>query len=290
MKFAHLTSRLAAGGVATVLATAGLVGATGSSASAAVVSTTYTCSAAGNSFQVPVTVDIALLPATAPAGFPVPAGLLGFNSTVTVPATLQGALDLLTATGAKSDDFGTSFGDQVAKAPVKWDTKTPGATPADPTVYSGKGANGAFTLPKAGTYAVNMPKQFTVAATKADGSTAITATCTSATPSQIGTIVLSKQASKVKAKAPKSAKAGAVVSVKGKVTNEYVKTGGPEATGKILIKDGKKTVGKGKLKKGKFVVKVKGLAVGSHKLTVSYKGDSFTDKGESKVLKLNVTK
>ena len=37
-------------------------------------------------------------------------------------------------------------------------------------------------------------------------------------------------------------------------------------------------------------MKVKGLAVGSHSLTVSYKGDGFTDKGVSKKLKLNVVK
>ena len=98
-----------------------------------------------------------------------------------------------------------------------------------------------------------------------------------------------EQKATVKAKAtPASAKKGAVVTVKGKVTNEFVKTGGPEATGKVIIKDGKKTVGTGKLKKGKFTVKLNGLAVGSHTLTVLYKGDSYTDKGVSKELKVTV--
>ncbi|MDQ1536981.1 MAG: hypothetical protein QOE58_1374 [Actinomycetota bacterium] len=288
MKFARLTSRLAVGGVTAALATAGLVGATSTSALAAPVSTTYTCSAAGSSFAVPVTVDIALLPSTAPAGFPVPAGLLSFNSTATIPGSVQPILDSLSVTGGKSTDFGTAFGDTVAPAPVSW-TKPAAADGSGNWVYTGKGANGAFILPKAGTYSVNMPKAFNLQATRADGSTAITAACTSAAPAQIGTIVLSKQASKVKAKAPHSVKKGSVVSVKGKVTNDYVKSGGPEATGKILVKDGKKTVGKGKLKKGKFVVKLKGLAVGSHSLTVSYKGDAFTDKGVSKAFKVNVT-
>ena len=190
-------------------------------------------------------------------------------------------------TGGKSDDFGTAFGDTVATAPVAW-TKPAAADGAGNWVYTGKGANGAFALPKAGTYAVSMPKTFTLVATKADGSTAVTATCTNAAPAKIGTIVLSKQASKVKAKAPKSAKKGAVVSVKGKVTNEFVKDRRPGPTGKVIVKDGKKKVGTAKLKKGKFVVKVKGLAVGSHTLTVSYKGDGYTDKGESKTLKITV--
>ena len=159
MKFAHLTSRLAVGGVATALATAGLVGATGTSASAAPVSTTYSCTAAGQTFSVPVSVDIALLPASAPAGFPVPAGLLGFNSTATIPGPVQALLDGLGTTGGKSDDFGTAFGDTVAKAPVAW-TKPAAADGSGNWVYTGKGANGAFTLPKAGSYAVGMPKQF----------------------------------------------------------------------------------------------------------------------------------
>ena len=75
-----------------------------------------------------------------------------------------------------------------------------------------------------------------------------------------------------------------------KVTNDYVKTGGPAATGKVIIKDGKKTVGKGKLKNGKVNIKVKGLKVGSHKLVVQYKGDDFTDKSKSKPVKVSVKK
>ena len=56
----------------------------------------------------------------------------------------------------------------------------------------------------------------------------------------------------------------------------------------MIIKDGKKKVGTGKIKKGKFVVKLKGLTVGSHTLTVLYKGDDYTDKGVSKALKVTV--
>lgn len=288
MNLAKFATRVAVGGVATALATAGMVGVTSTSASAAPVSTTYNCTAAGQTFPVPVSVDIALLPSTAPAGFPVPAGLLSFNSTLSVPDAVQQLLNgAVNNTGGKSDDFGTAFGSTVAKAPVAW-TKPAAATNGF-WVYTGKGANGAFTLPKAGSYSVNMPSTFTLVTT--GGTAPVTATCTAAAaPAQIGTIVLSKQASKVKAKAPKSVKKGAVVSVKGKVTNDYVKTGGPEATGKLIIKDGKKTVGKGKLKNGKFVVKVKGLGVGNHKLVVTYKGDDFTDKGKSKTLKVRVTK
>ena len=138
------------------------------------------------------------------------------------------------------------------------------------------------------TYTVSMPKTFHLVTT---GATAIPATCTTASPATIGTLTLSKQVATVKAKAaPKSAKKGVTVTVKGTVTNEYVKIGGPEATGKVIVKDGKKKVGTATLKKGKFIVKLKGLAVGSHTLTVLYKGDGFTDKGTSKALAVNVTK
>jgi hypothetical protein len=290
MNLVKLSSRVAVGGVAAALATAGLVGVTATTASAAPVSTTYACTAAGSTFPVPVTVDIALLPSTAPAGFPVPAGLLSFNTTLTIPGAVQPILDGLTVTGGKSTDFGTSFGDTVAAAPAAW-TKPAAADGSGNWVYTGKGANGAFTLPKAGTYAVNMPKTFTLLATKADGSTAITATCTNATPATIGNITLSKQAAAIKAKAPKSAKAGKAITVKGKITNDYVKTGGPAVTGKVTVLDGKKKVGSAKIKNGKFKISIKkGLTAGSHNLVVTYAGDDFTDKGKSSKLKVTVTK
>ena len=131
MKFANLASRVAVGGVATALATAGLVAATGTTASAAPVSTTYTCTAPiGQTSRSAVTVDIALLPPTAPAGFPVPAGLFGFNSTPTIDnATADRSSTTVGVTGAKSDDFGTAFGDTVAKAPVVWTKPAAAATP-----------------------------------------------------------------------------------------------------------------------------------------------------------------
>ena len=286
MKFANLASRVAVGGVATALATAGLVAATGTTASAAPVSSTYTCVTPIGPITAAVTVDIALLPPTAPAGFPVAAGLFSFKSNLTIDNATAGALAGAGVTGAKSDDFGTAFGDTVAKAPVVW--TGPPTSDATHTTFAGKGANSAFLLPKAGSYTVAMPKTFTLIATNSSGGTVASAACTTTAPATIGNIVLEKQSSKVKANAPKSVKKGAVLSVKGKVTNDYVKTGGPEATGKVIVKDGKKKVGTAKLKKGKFTVKVKGLAVGSHKLTVQYKGDSYTNKGKSKVLKVTV--
>ncbi len=136
-----------------------------------------------------------------------------------------------------------------------------------------------------------MPKTFTLQGTNASGQpvAGITASCTTAAPAQIGSITLEKQSATVKAKAPKSVKKGAVVSVKGKVTNDYSKTRRPggDRQGHDQGRQEEGRQGQDN-KKGKFVIKVKGLAVGSHKLTVSYKGDDFTDKGKSKALKVTV--
>jgi hypothetical protein len=286
MNLARLASRVAVGGTAAALATAGLVGVTSTSASAAPISTTYTCSALGQSFPIPVSVDIAVLPSTAPAGFPVPAGLLSFNSTLSVPDAVQQQLNATNNTGAKSDDFAAAFGTTAAKAPVAW-TK-PAAAVNGVWTYTGKGANAAFLLPAAGTYSVKMPSTFTLVTT--GGTVPVSATCTSAAPSQLGTITLSKQASVTKVKAAKRVKHGAVESVKIKVTNDYSKTGGVVPTGKVTIKDGKKTIAKGKLKNGKVTIKVKSLSVGTHKLVAKYGGDAYTAKSKSKTLKVTVTK
>jgi hypothetical protein len=287
MKFAHLASRVAVGGVSAALATAGLVGVTATSASAAPVVSTYTCTTPFGPVSGTVSVDIALLPATAPAGFPVAAGLFSFKSDLVVSDATAGGLAGAGVTGAKSDDFGTAFGDTVAKAPVVW--SGPPTSAGGFTTFAGKGGNAAFTLPKAGAYTVAMPKTFTLLATNASGATLVTAPCTTAAPATIGSITLEKQNAKVKAKAtPKTAKKGAVVSVKGKVSNDYSKTGGPAVTGKVIVKDGKKKVGTGTIKNGKFTVKLKGLTVGSHTLSVSFKGDDFTNKGVSKDLKVTV--
>lgn len=288
MNLARLASRVAVGGTAAALATAGLVGATGTSASAAPVSSTYTCTTPIGPITAGVTVDIALLPPTAPAGFPVAAGLFSFKSNLTIDNATATTLAGVGVTGAKSDDFGTAFGATVAKAPVVW--SGPPTSDATNTTFAGKGANSAFLLPAAGTYTVAMPKTFTLIATNSSGGTVATAPCTTTAPATIGTITLSKQGSVTKVKAVKKIKHGAVEKAKIKVTNDYSKTGGAVPTGKVTIKDGSKTIGKGKLKNGKVTIKVKSLSVGTHNLVVKYAGDSFTNKSKSKKLKVVVTK
>src|SRR4051794_9277278 len=191
MNLARLASRVAVGGTAAALATAGLVGATGTSASAAPVSSTYTCTSPIGPITAGVTVDIALLPPTAPTGFPVAAGLFSFKSNLTISNATATTLGTFGVTGAKSDDFGTAFGATVAKAPVVW--TGPPTSDGTNTTFAGKGANSAFLLPAAGTYTVAMPKTFTLIATNSSGGTVASAPCTTTAQATIGTITLSKQ-------------------------------------------------------------------------------------------------
>jgi hypothetical protein len=291
MKFARLTSRVVAGGATAALAAAGLVGATTTSAHAVSASTDYSCTIPGNpNSTFAVAVNLPVIPATAPAGFPVPAGLLSFTSTISVPNAVGQGLGMNGVNGAKSDNFTTQFGDIAAPAPVVWSTVTPGATAADPYVFNGKGANGAFALPKAGTYPVAMPKTFTLIPTHDGAALPFTSICTSAAPATLASITLSKQASVTKVKGAKTLKSGGVESLKIKVSNDYSKTGGVLPTGKVVVKDGSKNVGKGKVVDGKATIKVKNLGVGVHNLIVKYAGDDYNVKSKGKKLEVTVTK
>ncbi|UUZ61566.1 Ig-like domain repeat protein [Nocardioides sp. B-3] len=75
-----------------------------------------------------------------------------------------------------------------------------------------------------------------------------------------------KLVEKFKASYPKAA------SYKGKVLVKETSTFAP--TGKIVVKRGKKTVGKGTIKSGKVVLTLKKLKKGKNKLTTTYAGDS----------------
>ncbi|HET8969559.1 MAG TPA: Ig-like domain-containing protein, partial [Candidatus Nanopelagicales bacterium] len=82
--------------------------------------------------------------------------------------------------------------------------------------------------------------------------------------------VVTKASTKIVEKYKASYARGAVV--KNKVLIKESAAG--SATGKVLIKRGSKTVGKGVLQAGKAVIKLKGLKAGMNKLVAIYKGDS----------------
>ncbi|WP_107705304.1 Ig-like domain repeat protein [Nocardioides allogilvus] len=82
----------------------------------------------------------------------------------------------------------------------------------------------------------------------------------------VATKASTKLVEKFKASYPKAA------SYKGKVRVKESASGA--ATGKIIVKLGKKKVGKGTVKAGKVILKLKKLKKGKNKLTATYKGDS----------------
>ena len=60
-------------------------------------------------------------------------------------------------------------------------------------------------------------------------------------------------------------------------------------TGKLIIKDGKKKVGKGKVARtASSRSRSRASRSGNHKLVVDYKGDGYTEKGKSKEVKVTV--
>ncbi len=80
--------------------------------------------------------------ATAPAGFPVPAGLLSFNSTSRSRRRARLRLsDGLGVTGGKSDDFGAALRRHGRQGAGRLEQPA-GRTGPAPAIYSGKGANG----------------------------------------------------------------------------------------------------------------------------------------------------
>lgn len=266
MKLRSITARAAVAGATTALIAGGLVAATNTSAQAADASGDYTCAVPIlGPTTFPMTVSVPLLPPTAPAGFPVDAGLLSYSSTVTVPASAAGPLSSFGVTGGTIDDYTMNVGSLVVNAPGTY-TGTPGEGGA--VVMEGTGANEAFNLPGAGTYTVTLPSAFTFSPTTDSGPLMIggqpvNVACTTDAPGTLGSVTLTKQASSIAAKAAKKHKVNVTV------VNEY---GTP--TGKAVAKVGKKKFTESLNSAGKAVFAFP-KALKGKKALISYKGDSF---------------
>ncbi|SFC01649.1 Ig-like domain (group 3) [Nocardioides terrae] len=273
-----LARPLAASGVAlaAVAATLGAV----APAQAAGISAAYQCV-----FPVvgPQTVTLTVngaLPTTAAAGIPVAAGLLHLPVTATTDISVGLALAGIQANGAEVKDFASTIGNVQVKVPAKFGAPTP--SDASHIQFSGEGINEFFQQPAAGTYAITLPKSFTITPTK-DGAPipGVTAPCTTATPVSLGSIKVDKQLGHVSAKASKKAvkkkKAKLVVSV----ANDWSAKGGVQVGGTVVVKKGKKVVGRATVVNGKATVKLKKLKKGVNKVKVSYLGDAYTGAAKS---------
>lgn len=270
MKLRSMSARVALAGATTALIAGGLVAATNTTATAADASSDYTCAIPilGNQ-TFPLSLNVPLLPPTAPAGFPVDAGLLSYTSAITIPASAAGPLASFGVVGGAIDDFAMNVGSQAVHAPG---TYTADAPAADGSVtMEGAGANEAFSLPAAGTYAVTLPSAFTFTPATADGPLAIggqtvNVACTTANPGTLGNVTLTKQVSSMTAKAKKTATGYTITAL---VKNEYT-----QATGVVTTKLGTKKYS-GKITNGKAVLKLPKTAK-NKKVVLKYAGDDFS--------------
>lgn len=269
MKFRTITTRAAVAGATTALA-AGAFVAVAAPANAATVTDTYTCTMTGvyqGDFAMEVSGDLPVPQYW--AGAAVPAGLVNLTATATVPADAAGLLAGVGVTGAKSDDYALSLGDRPVPIPISGDFVTEGET----TTWEASGTNLDFVTANPGTVDGFLPETFTLLPTKEDGSTFGSLTCvvTDGDPAEIVTdFVLLRQSSATTAKnvTVKKGKA-AIVPVKVESTSLSV----PVTGGKVVAKQGTKTLDTAKVKDGKAKLNLgKKLKVGKHKITVKYLG------------------
>jgi hypothetical protein len=291
MNLRRITARTAVAGISTALAAGALVGVSTTSASAETASSTYTCSAdsVGYKSDFTITVDGGLPVPQYWAGAPVPAGLLTINVSSplsTDDATLLGSLGV---TGAHSDDFALALGTANVPIPVDGNFGTPegGGT----TTWTATGSNLDFTTPKAGLTDVVLPQAFTMVTEQGDNDF-LPLACVIKDGTQPSTLVadfpLAKQSSQTVAPANVKVKKGKAAKFAVKVSSTSL-TGLP-VPGKVVAKEGKKTLDAATLKSGKAALNLgKKLKLGKHKITVTYLGTPSV-KGSSDTVVVKVVR
>ncbi|KQW49398.1 hypothetical protein ASC77_12065 [Nocardioides sp. Root1257] len=282
MNLRHLTARTAIAGVATALAAGALVGVSATAANAVDNTSSYDCTAFGAS-QGTFTLKIStpVIPATATAGQSFPAGLLNLDALVTIPSSTATTLGGAGVNGGRIDDYAGSLGTTTLAAPLVFGAPTPQSDGS--ATMAGTGSVGAFTLPKAGTDKVQLPKSFTFTPTTASGDltvggTPVLVSCTSAAPGDLGTVKVTKGTGTITPKA-KKVKKGYAVTVAVTRSDSKIKP-----TGKVTAKYGSKKVTKA-LKKGKAVLTLPKAAKGK-KVTITYSGDGYVKAGKAVIKKL----
>lgn len=287
MNVLRLSKRLAATGVASALAAGALVAAGATTATAATASTDYTCQVpliGAQTFPVTLTSLPLDLTDTLPAGVSFPAGALdalsssghAMEMTITAPAVVVTTLNNLgTLTGVTSPDLAVPFGASSVPVNNLALAGAPAPNPDGSAVFSLVGTNGAFSAPAAGVYDITLPAAFTFVASTTNATfPQVPVTCASAAPPVLKHMTVTKNASTT------VAKPAVTPFHKGKAAKMKVTVSAPNHTpsGKVVIKQGTKTLGSGMLNSlGKVVINMgRKLTVGKHKVVVSYKGDGYT--------------
>lgn len=279
-------NRVAALGMAGALAL-GTVAAVGAVTPAGAVDTQYNCVTSSGTLPFAVSTNN---PLAGPfvTGEQVPAQPVSIGVTI-----LASILDALRPSFPPSL---TTLSGTIADAPLSVGTQQVMMTGlvAPPTTIppSGQamtlpiaGSTSAFTAPAPGTYPVSLPSTFSF--TPSFLTTPVP--CTSSTGQQValGSMTVTKDTSTTKAtlkNAPIDTSDHAKIAVK-------VRTGqGDPASGKVVAKEGSKTLAKGTLNDyGKKKLTLPLLSKGAHKIVVKYKGNSTTESSK-KAVKFTVTR
>lgn len=286
---------LGASGALVAGATLAMTAATSTSASAATINEDFTYSCVGiepiplPAQSIPIKTRIKL-PNKAAAGAKV--GKRPARLTLTMPDSLRdtvtGVLGAKEAKGSSDDAaMDVKVGKKSRSVPINGLEAPRKPIPTDKTwVIKTKGKLAAFRIPanaKGGSKAkLSMPKTFTVAATlyNADGEpTAAKLECDAPKDRALGTIKVTKARSKLRA----TIKPKRIVAkqTSARVRVKVASTG--KATGKIRVKEGKRTLGTAKLEHGKATVKLKRFAKpGKHKLRITYAGNKSVKASTAK--------
>ncbi len=296
-----LPTRFAATGATAALIAASV--ALAPAATAAVSKTTsYDCGAAG-----PVSVTIAQ--SLISDGMTLSAGMDAPNLPLDISATLSDATTGALRSGGVTEVSGSSSDMVAGIAPAG--STTPIAQvalvgvnfPASPMPDSGAitintvpsdgsqgfpAATDPFNGPPAGSYDVLLPSTFTFNAAMQGGGalpgSPYTCTLGQGEDPKLATLNFAKNPSTVKARvknAPLHRGDRAKLAVRMVAANET-------PSGKVLVKMGRKTIGKGMLgSAGRVTIRLDRMSVGGHKIVIKYRGDGYT-KASRKAMRVVV--
>ena len=263
--------------VATTMSAAVLVVTAPAPASAAPVTTTYSCTFPDlDEVDVPLTVEVTNLPSRIPAGVPVP------DTTWDVRATLR--LDDLTTAYllsysddiiAKVDAFEPLLGDKSAPLHLGSEVEQlPIAEPLDVPMAGGNRELTPKTLEE--DLPLELPETFTLDLYDGDHAPLFSVECEwwDGDLGVIGTLSVVKQTSsmtrKLVAKPVKTTK-------RAKIQVIVQTQAGEGATGEIVATLGDRTLATGQLSDGRVTLKLPRLPAGKHRVRLSYEGSKLVD-------------
>lgn len=283
MKNLSMPARLAATSAATALAAAGLVAAGSTTAHAATVTSTYTCSIPALMYvdDFPVTVTGQLPVPQYYADAPVPAGLLSISASAVVPDSAEPLLGAAGVDNASSSDFAFALGSGAAPVSVSGPVTLGSGDVA--STWEATGSNAAFRTPKPGVYDILLPSSFSITVSD-EAAPRATLNCVikdgTAPAPLMEDFVLGQQASATTVE-PRVIKVrkGRAAKVPVAVTRDV---GAP--TGKVLAKKGTRQIGAARLDaNGAAVIKLDVLKPGEHKVTISYPGNASVTPSKDQV-------